>query len=584
MKLGLIGNCQYSALINTAGNVDWLCWPRLDSSFVFGTLLDDDKGGRFQIGLADGSEGTQRYIDNTNILVTRFDRPQGSFEVIDFAPRFSQYDRFHKPKMLIRIVRPISGAPVVRVTCSPRYNYGELTLRGQTRSNHIIYEGAPQPIRLLTDASLYNIQEGRPFVLDSTQYFVMTWGFSVDKGLRDLCENYLERTKEYWQRWVKHCHLPREYQPQVIRSALCLKIHQFEDTGAIIAATTTSIPEANGTERNWDYRFCWLRDAYFTLSAFRRLGQFEEMENFTTYLRNIVERSAGRLQPVYGITGEDQLTEYILHELAGYRGNKPVRIGNQASEHLQHDIYGEMVLAIAPLFLDARFAISHVGKPKALLERLLSSIDTYLDKEDAGLWEFRGIAQIHTFSVLMHWAGAKHALAVAEECGYEALREQAKGLVQRSERLLDDRCWDGTIGAYVQSPGSKEMDAALLHMVNIGYLKRYDPRALSHVNAISSRLATESGLLRRYTMVDDFGDTANAFTICSFWLVEALARLGERDRARHVFEILGRAANHVGLYSEDLEPRTFEQWGNFPQAYSHVGFINAAFALSDPWE
>jgi len=582
LSLGIVGNCQYNALIDRAGNVVWMCWPKFDSSFVFGSLVDEQKGGRFSIGTVDQGEGQQTYIENTNVLVTRFETMSGVFEVVDFAPRFSQFGRFFKPKMLIRIVRPLTGNPLIRVLCVPRYEYGEKLLAAQTRSNHLLYEGGAQPLRLFTDASLYMIQEGRPFALAKPQYFVLTWGNVVDQSVQGLCETYYKNTVDYWQRWVKHCHLPREYQHQVIRSALVLKLHQFEDTGAIIAATTSSIPEAPGTGRNWDYRYCWLRDAQFTLQALRRLGQFEEMENFVAYLRNLIETSVDRLQPVYSITGASDLTERILTGLTGYLDNSPVRIGNQAYEHIQHDIYGEMIMAISPLFIDARFTV--VAKPKPILMRLIKAIEVYLEKEDAGLWEFRGTAQIHTFSLLMHWAGAKHALEIAEECGYDDVYAIAEQLIGRSETILNERCWNPTLGAFAQAPGTHELDAALLQMINLGYLRKDDPRAFAHLTAIRRGLSVSDVLLRRYRHVDDFGATENAFTICSFWLAEAYARLGEREQGKQIFTTLLRAANHLGLYSEDLHPATFEQWGNFPQAYSHVGFINAAFALSDPWE
>jgi GH15 family glucan-1,4-alpha-glucosidase len=593
LRLGIIGNCQYNALVSPSGNIEWMCWPRLDSSFVFGGLLDQEKGGRFSIatydrdgdGTGDDGDGAQSYYENTNVLVTRFETKQGgAFEVIDFAPRFMQYERFYKPKMLVRIVRPVTGMPLIQVRCEPRYDYGRTALVPEVRSNHIHFGGAEQPIRLLTNASLNMIVEGRPFVLAKTHYFVLTWGFSVETDLRDLCESYLEKTIAYWQRWVKHCHLPPTHQKPIIRSALCLKLHQFEDTGAIVAATTTSIPEAKDTTRNWDYRFCWLRDAYFTLQALRRLGQFEEMEGFVSYLRNIAELATDRLQPVYGVTGEVTLTEHILGWLSGYKGNKPVRIGNQAYEHLQHDIYGEMIMSISPLFLDARFALDPAALPKDLLEKLLKSIELFVESSDAGLWEYRGIAQVHTFSVLMHWAGAKHAAAIARRWGYDELVPRADELQQRSYNFMRDRCWNPEIEAYAQAAGSRELDAALLLMVPLGFLRRDDPRAIPHVQAIRRRLGTDNDLLHRYVHSDDFGATDNAFTVCSFWLTEACALLGEKALAERVFHTLLNCSNHLGLYSEDLNPRTLEQWGNFPQTYSHVGLINAAFALNDPWE
>lgn len=584
LNLGIIGNCQFNALVNRRGNIDWMCWPRVDSSFIFGGLVDVAKGGRFEIGTIDSAEGSQSYYENTNVLVTHFTTASGSFEVIDFVPRFRQFERFYKPKMLIRIVRPVEGTPMIRVRCEPRCDYGRTILQPEVRSNHIYYAGAEQPVRLLTNTSLNMIVEGRPFVLTQTQYFVLTYGFSVDTSLRDLCESYLEKTIAYWQRWVKHCHLPPQYQKPIIRSALVLKLHQFEDTGAIIAATTTSIPEADGTPRNWDYRFCWLRDAYFTLQALRRLGQFEEMESFVSYLRNIAELAGDRLQPVYGITGEANITEVILDELQGYRGNKPVRVGNQAYEHLQHDIYGEMIMSIGPLFLDARFTTDASTMPKNLLKKLLKGIELYVEAEDAGLWEYRGIAQIHTFSVLMHWCGARHAAEIARVRGYDDILPLAKSLCDRAAAFINERAWNQNIGAFTQALGSTDLDAALLLMIPLGFIKRDDPRAASHVEAIRKHLGTNHDLLHRYIHVDDFGSTDNAFTVCSFWLAEACALIGQRKTAEAIFQTLLNCSNHLGLYSEDLDPKTLEPWGNFPQAYSHVGLINAAFALSDPWE
>lgn len=580
LKLGLIGNCQYNALVAPTGDIAWMCWPRLDSSFVFGGLLDAEKGGRFGIGPAEGGAGTQTYIENSNVLVTHFVTPSGSFEVIDFAPRFFQFEVFFKPKMLVRIVRPVTGNPLVRVTCTPRYEYGAAVLEWDDRSNHIHFSGAEQPIRLFCNASQHMIMEGRPFVLTDAHYFVLTWGTKIDMGLRDLCESYLEKTVAYWQRWVKHCHLPTKYQRPVIRSALALKLHQFEDTGAIIAATTTSIPEAAGTSRNWDYRFCWLRDTYFTLQALNRLGHFEEIEGFVGYLRNIVETSPDRLQPVYGITGEANLVESILSDLSGYRGHKPVRIGNQAYEHLQHDIYGEMILAISPLFLDARFVVGERRLPRNVLAKLLASIERFLEAPDAGLWEYRGIAQVHTFSVLMHWAGAQKALQIARAWKFDDLAVQAERLMLQSQAFLKEKCWNPEVGAFTQAPGSKEFDAALLLMVPLGALDAKDPKAVSHVMAVRRALGTPVGLLKRYAHADDFGATDNAFTVCSFWWVEAAARLGLTRDADELFQRLLGSANHLGLYSEDLDPETLEAWGNFPQTYSHVGLINAAFALS----
>ncbi len=583
MDYGLVGNCQYNALIDHFGNVVWLCWPRFDASFVFGGLLDADKGGRFRISPGDGSPGKQEYINNTNVLRTVFHNERGSFEILDFAPRFVLFERYHKPTKLFRIVRPLSGEPVVRVEIEPKGDYGRVTPRAVFGSNHIRYNGLDQELRLTTNASLNLISEQREMVLREPLYFVLSYGEPLEASLEHTAKEFLERTIKYWQTWVKHCYLPLEYQSAVIRSALVLKIHQFEDTGAIIAATTTSIPEAEGTVRNWDYRYCWMRDAMFSLLALQRLTQFEELEGFVCYLRNLTESSHAngeRLQPVYGISGEHALIEQILDHLEGYRGHQPVRIGNQAYEHLQHDVYGELVLAISQLFLDQRFINPDESMPINLLTRLLGHIETYLEAKDAGLWEFRGIAQLHTFTLLMHWAGALMVRQIGETHDLPELTSKAETLYQRAAALIEDQCWDEQLGAYTIAAGVDALDASLLMMINLGYLDRDHPRANRHLDTIAQRLDAGHGLIHRYTMQDDFGATENAFLICSFWLAEAYARLGRTAEAETLFKRLLEAANPLGLYSEDLDPKSGEQWGNFPQTYSHVGLINAAFALA----
>lgn len=584
MDLGIIGNCQYIALIDASGEVSWLCWPRFDSSFVFGSLLDKKKGGGFKIAPSSEERGKQEYIVNTNVLKTTFETPQGSFELIDFAPRFRSDHRYHKPNILIRIVRPLKGKPRITASIKAVYEYGLTPYHATINSDKVRFEGGGQPLTLSTNASLTFVCDNTPFVVDKTYYFVLSYGESVDAEVSYFCENYLEKTVNYWQTWVKHCHLPRDYQKEVIRSALVLKLHQYEDTGAIIASCTTSIPEAHRSGRTWDYRYCWLRDAWFSLSALQRLTQFEEMEKFVAYLCNVMEMAderGGRLQPVYGIGGENKLTEIILTHLEGYRENQPVRIGNQASEHIQHDVYGEMILAITPLFLDRRFVKHNEQLPSSLLSRLLISIEKYVDAKDAGLWEFRGNNQLHTFSLLMHWAGAANALEIGIRCNYEDLIQKARKLAFYSEDLIHRQCWDDSQKAYMQASGNGHLDAALLMLVNLGFLKPDDPRALSHVNAIATGLEAKHGLIHRYKALDDFGETKNAFLICSFWLAEAYGHLG-MQRGKELFERLLTYANSLGLYSEDLDPNDFSLWGNFPQTYSHVGLINAAFTLSRP--
>ncbi len=582
--LAIIGNCSYSALLRH-GSVEWLCWPRPDSSFVFGPLLDREQGGAFVVEGVDATRIEQSYLENTNVLRTVFESETGTFELVDFAPRFHLYDRFFKPSMLVRILRPLSGEPRARVRCRPTYEYGLDEIGRWRASNHIAFTGFSVPVRLTTNVPLTYVEDERPFLLEHDRHLVLTWGEPLEAGLEETAERFLERTLDYWRRWVKGTRVPRDYQQEVVRSALVLKLHQYEDTGALLAATTTSLPEHPGSGRNWDYRFCWLRDAYFTLNALERLGHSEEMELFLEYLRNLCEERDGVLQPAYRINGDSHAEERILEHLAGYDGDGPVRIGNQAFEHVQNDVYGEMVLAVSRLFLDTRF-IGEIPRHTAveMIQTLVDQMAARLDEPDAGLWEFRGKTRLHSFSVLMHWAGGRRAAEVADALDAPDLAASARRVEAAARELLETRCWNEEAGALTQVAGEPQLDAALLLAVHLGYFGDDVERASRHVSAIRDALSVDGGLLRRYAVQDDFGHMQAAFTVCTFWLVEALALIDRTAEARELFDHLLSLDNGLGLYSEDILPGTLAQSGNFPQTYSHVGLINAAFRLSRRWD
>jgi GH15 family glucan-1,4-alpha-glucosidase len=582
MRLALLGNCAYQALVDDAARIKWLCWPRFDSSFVFGELLDDERGGEFSIApREDEFTSEQRYLPDTPIVETTLTSSTGSFSVTDFAPRYLQYERSFKPTMLIRRVRRLSGAPSIRVRCRPTYDYGLVQPTSYAASNHLEYMIPGAQLRLTTNAPLSYVAEGRPFSLTGELYFALTWGQPLEASLPETCAGFLERTRRYWTTWVKHAAMPDRFQKEVIRSAITLKLHQFEDTGAITAATTTSMPEYNGSGRNWDYRYCWPRDTCFTLGALRRLGHFEEMERFVEYLANIAESSPHHLQPVYGISGEQELTEKTLDHLTGYQGNRPVRIGNAAYHQEQHDVYGEMLAAITPLFRDVRFRDLHDQRSTDLIHRLLASIDRTLEAPDAGLWEKRDQPVLHTFSLLMHWTGATAAVMVGEASGDSVLIDSGRDLAQRARTLIEG-AWRDDLGYYADSPESNHADASLLMMINLGFLPPDTPRAERHLRSLAHALAAPARphLFYRYLHDDGIGDTHATFTVCGFWYAEALARLGMTDEAEATFCKLLDHANHVGLFSEDVDPNDGAMLGNFPQTYSHVGVINAAFAIS----
>jgi GH15 family glucan-1,4-alpha-glucosidase len=566
-----------------------MCLPRPDSPPVFGRLLDPD-GGHFAITSAGGTAEPaihQRYVPNTNILTTVVTSPNGdAFQITDFCPRFEQYGRIYRPAALFRVVEPLHGTPAIRVSCRPVSGWEKSLVPPVRGSNHLRYDIRGESLRLLTNMPLTYLCEETPVALTRKFYFGLTWGLGIEDDLIKVTHDFLEQTARYWRTWVKHCSVPLLHQQEVIRSALTLKLHCFEDTGAILAAMTTSLPEQAGGPRNWDYRYCWLRDAYFTLTAFNSLGHFEEMESFLNFLLNIAlahEHSRDRLRPVYTLSQGLPLPEREHAGWIGYQGSAPVRSQNQAADQVQNDAYGEMILTFAPIFFDERFVDLRTRDLDGLLAHLAQLCARSIGQRDAGLWEIRGGWQEHSFTNLLCWAGlerlerikhAGHLQSISMDLTAERLR--AAQALLRSVRE----------GAVRNGPDDPTLDAALAQLAILGYPDRaLCETTVSHiVRELSLKQGgADTGFFYRYVREDDFGKPDAAFVICSFWIVQALARLGQAAEARTILDRVMRAANHLGLFAEHFIPATQVQRGNFPQAYSHVGLINAAFAVSPPW-
>ena len=579
--LGVIGNCQFSALVDNTGEIVWCCLPRFDSEPVYSTLLDSTEGGRFRIGPAGGETGAQRYIPNTNILETTFKTPTGSFKVTDFAPRFLQFGRLFRPTQLIRIVEPTEGTPRITAVCDPRLGWSKAKPAVLQGSHHLRFEGFDNPLRLTTDLPLSYLG-GRDFALTGRHHLLLSWGPPPEEPLAPLCERFWSETARYWKRWVKRCDIPPHFQQEVIRSALTLKLHCFEDTGAIIAAMTTSIPESPGSGRTWDYRYCWLRDSYYVLNAFGLLGQFEEREQFVQYLLNIADSAPElNMAPLYRVDGSPNLEESILENWPGYNGERPVRIGNAAALHSQHDIYGEMVLALTPIFLDERMSAERSPAALRLLEGLTRKAISLAGIPDAGIWEYRTEWKPQTFSSLMCWAAADRMAGIAER----QRSSHASEFHEAAERIRTEivaRAWSNTRKSFVGHYGGEDLDASLLQMARLRFLPPGDPMLTGTINAIQKDLM-RAGWLQRYSLNDGFGIPTVAFVICTFWLIEALATGGRREEARAMFDRIQPALSPLGLLSEDYDPSLPRMWGNFPQTYSHVGLIHAAFAASPTW-
>lgn len=580
LDYGVIGNCQIIALVNSKNaSIDWACFPRFDSPSVFARLLDEDKGGHFAI-YPENPDYTshQYYLTNTNILITEYTCPgEGSFCVVDFVPRFRQYERYFKPCSIFRKIIPLSGAPRVRVDCMPKLNYAKGETISRLGSNHI---GYGDDLRLSTDAPLTYIMDKTAFKIEKDLYFALTWGSPLEAPIKDTFESFFDRTREYWIDWVKKTRVPSVYQEEVIRASLSLKLCCFSDTGAIIAAPTTSIPESKGSVRNWDYRYCWFRDAYFTMKSLEDLGHYTEKEKFVSYLSNIIfsERNKEYMQPLYGISGETKLTEITLDYLNGFKGHQPIRIGNDAYTHEQYDLYGEMVMCLAPIFFDKRLISYDREKLFLDFKDLVEKSINFFLKPDAGIWEFRSAGGIHTFTQIFCWAAAHKGASVAEEMKqFDLAKEWSQKADEMQEIILRD-AWNEEMGIFTQRFGGDNADASNLLMASIGIIDAQDPKFVSMVHRYEEILRKDD-YVYRYVNEDDFGFPEVSFTICTFWYIDALIDIGEVDKAKRLYENLLERRNHVGLLSEDIDPNTGELWGNYPQTYSQVGIINTAMKL-----
>ncbi len=576
---GAVGNGRVLALISPTSSVDWLCLPRFDSPSVFGRLLDDARGGTFRF-LTNGREiaGRMEYIVNTNVLRTVFVDGEHSWELIDFAPRVLQGAGEHAPLELVRIARPLSGSPRITVDFDPRPDYARVTPVLCEGSAAIEVEGGPQTFRLFSNLPLSFITNKQELTLRRSLHFVFTCATHGTAPSETEVAQRLDDTILGWRRWAKSCALPTFAATAVLRSALCLKLHAYRDTGAIIAAATTSIPEAMGTERTWDYRFCWLRDAAFVVEALRRLSHLAEGEQFIGFLRDIAE--AGPLQPLYGIGGERDLTEISLPHLAGFGNNGHVRVGNAAALQQQNDLNGELILCLETLLTDPRVVLDDPQSFFSLVERLVEQAITIAPLPDTGIWEFRNMPRPYTFSRAMCWVAIERGSKVARQLGKRELADRWERIAMQEREEVLRRGYSEKLGYFTQSLDGMYADAANLLLPTIGIIDGRDPRFLSTLDAYDERLV-RSGLMLRYRHDDDFGETTSAFTICSFWWAEALALAGRLDEAVAVFQRVAAFANPLGLFSEDIDPATGTLLGNFPQAYTHVGLIHAAITIGE---
>ena len=589
LELWPIGNCQVSGLIDASAGLVWGCVPRVDGDPVFCALLNGDQqdAGVWRFELEGQVSATQRYERNTPILVTRLEAEDGSaVEISDFCPRFERSGRMYRPVAYARIVRPVSGAPRLKVTLRPMRDYGSELATTTSGTNHIRYLLGDHAMRLSTDGPVGYMLEGQGYRVESDQHFFLGPDEHFSGNLRTEVRHMEAQTRKYWQLWVRGLATPLEWQDEVIRCAVTLKLCQHEETGAIVAALTTSIPEAPGSSRNWDYRYCWIRDSYYTVQALNQLGALDVLEKYLAYLRNIVDAAkGGQIQPLYSVMGNARLLEGMAEGLAGYRGMGPVRIGNAAYSQVQYDCYGQIVLPTAQAFFDRRLLRMADERDFESLEQVGETAWAKHDQPDAGLWEFRTRQEVHTYSAVMCWAACDRLAKVAHRLG-KPEREVYWG--ERAEAIrsrIDADAWvpEGEGGGhYGASFESDYLDASLLQLAELRYLAPDDPKFLATFAAVERELRRGDHMLR-YAKEDDFGAPETAFNICTFWLIDALARSGRYGEARELFSIMLGHMTRSGLLSEDMDLETGELWGNFPQTYSLVGVINCAGLLSKSW-
>jgi len=585
LDLAVIGNGRTAALVDPCSRIVWWCYPRFDGDPIFCRLLSgSEEKGFSDVVLDELAEYQSEYLRNTAIVSTVLtDRQGGKVRITDFAPRFRQFGRMFRPPQIFRIVEPVAGLPRITIRVRPTCEYGKPLPQRSLGSNHIRYYGDGPVIRLTTDAPLSLIDGEASFVLTRQVHLVFGPDEPFPGDLQTSCREFADRTHEYWLEWVRRLSISVDWQEAIIRAAITLKLSNFEETGAVIAAHTTSIPESPGSGRTWDYRYCWLRDAYFVVQALNRIGATRTMEEFISFTLSIAAKSDRELRPLYGVVPIGDIAERVAPALEGYRGDGPVRIGNAAVDQTQHDAYGSVILAAMPMFFDRRLPRAGDEGLFHLLESLGHRAATKALEPDAGIWEYRGRRRVHTHSAAMCWAGCQRLSAIAGRIGLKDRALHWNGVAEPIHAAVLEHAWNAKRGAFTAAFGSDDLDASVLLLPELGVVEVNDPRFVSTVAAMERELMREKHVMR-YANADDFGLPATAFLICRFWLIDALWSLGRREAARDLFIDALDHRNRYGLLSEDVDPQTGELWGNFPQTYSMAGLILSAMRLSRSWE
>ena len=582
---GIIGNCQSAALISKRGSIDYCCLPDFDSPSVFFKLLDEKKGGHFGIEVDGTYNISQFYIEKTNVLQTVFDNGMHAFAVCDFMPRYERGFRsedYYCPPDIIRYFKVEKGTPQIALDFSPALNYAQGKTEVEVHSDYLkcssigtSYETA----YLYSNFDLNKIKTGESFQLKNEGFVLISYNQKIFSPSQEDMFLQLQKTIVYWLDWESKTPKRPAYNEAISRSALVLKLLTYQETGAVLAALTTSLPETIGEERNWDYRFCWVRDASMTISIFTELKHNSTVRRYIKYILNIIPLKDEKIQIMYGIRGQKNLAEKKLDHLSGYKDSKPVRIGNAAFEQKQNDIYGILMDVLHSSLNYIREELDTVENVWTIARTLVRNVKTHWREPDRGIWEYRGKEEHFVFSKVLCWVAVDRGIKIAKSFNRQDYVKEWEPLRDEIKRDIDTKGWNEEVRAYTQFYGSKQMDAANLLMEYYGFIEGRDPRYVSTVKQIEKELCVD-GFMYRYKNEDDFGTPKSSFTVCTFWMVNAWYRSGEQEKAKKMFDNLLGFANHLGLFSEDIDFESKRLLGNFPQAYSHLALITTAMALS----
>ncbi|WP_282162778.1 glycoside hydrolase family 15 protein [Ulvibacterium marinum] len=583
LDYGIVGNCRSAALISKTGSVDWCCLPEFDSSSVFAKLLDDKIGGSFEIRVAKEYTIKQRYKKSTAVLITRFSDGENTFEIHDFMPRYyNENGGYHAPPELARHIRHIKGKPKFRVHYNPKLEYALGETKTYVKKNFVVSLTQTEKfdtIFLYTSFNKNAVVEGRELEIKQNGYFLV--GYNEKILLPSTRKIYLdlERTKVYWLNWTNRTPTYNKYNKQIMRSAITLKLLSYDRTGAVLAAATTSLPETIGEVRNWDYRFCWIRDASMVIKVMADLGHKNVARRYLQFIIDLIPDKDEKLQIMYGINKEKTLTEKTLDHLSGYKDSKPVRVGNAAYEQKQNDIYGILMDVIHAQLAKFSTGIENGEELWGITKGIVWIVSRHWKEPDKGIWELRTEDRHFTFSKVLCWVAIDRAVRVARILKKNRKLEQWTQLEQEIKNDIHENAWSDEVNAFTQSYGSTHLDASVLLMESYGFIHAKSPKFVSTVKAIEKELSND-GLLYRYKNKDDFGLPSSSFTICTFWFINSLFKIGEEEKAVALFEKTLTYGNHLGLFSEDIDFKTKRLLGNFPQAYSHLAMIECAVNFS----